>query len=125
MNKTARCVDVIDFFWEGQRRERNREFDSIAGLALDKCGDIFQQRNCKEFTRWHAIYCRARSVSWRGHHYENDIVKSITSTHQAFQAPLSESRQPSQWRILDGRRTIGSKSAGNGVGEKVTFSLDV
>jgi hypothetical protein len=63
MNDRTRRADAIDFLWERQRRQRSRQSESIAELALDMCEEMFQQRNWKEFARWHAIYCWARCSS--------------------------------------------------------------
>jgi hypothetical protein len=63
MNDRTRRAGAIDFLWERQRRQGSRQSESIAELALDMCEEMFQQRNWKEFARWHAIYCRARCSS--------------------------------------------------------------
>jgi hypothetical protein len=63
MNDRARRADVIDFLREQQWRQRSRHSESIAELALDMCEEMFQQRDWKEFARWHAIYCRTRCSS--------------------------------------------------------------
>jgi len=42
MNKTTRWVNVIDFFWEGQRRDRNHGFwRSKVGGKVALSGRIF------------------------------------------------------------------------------------
>jgi len=61
MQNRMRCPDVIDFFWERQRRCIDAQRDKIAMYALDKCEEAFQRRDWKEFSRWHTIYCRERS----------------------------------------------------------------
>jgi hypothetical protein len=63
MNDHTHRGDAIDFLWERQRRQRSRQSESIAELALDMCEEMFKQRNWKDFARWHAVYCRARSSS--------------------------------------------------------------
>jgi hypothetical protein len=63
MNDRTRRADAIDIPWERRRRQRSRQSGSIAELALDMCEEMFQQRNWKEFARWHAIYCRERCSS--------------------------------------------------------------
>jgi hypothetical protein len=63
MSDRTRRTDAIDFLWERERRQRSRQSESIAELALGMCEEMFQQRNWKEFARWHATYCRARCPS--------------------------------------------------------------
>jgi hypothetical protein len=63
MNDRTRRADAIDFLWERRRRQRSHQSESIAELALDMCEEMFQQRNWKEFARWHGIYCRERRFS--------------------------------------------------------------
>ena len=63
MQTRARCPDVIDFFWEWQRRQTVARSDGIANYALDRCEEAFQRCDWKEFARWHAIYCRERGGS--------------------------------------------------------------
>lgn len=65
MQERTCCADVIDFFWEWQRRRMDPRGEQIADYALEKCEETFQRRDWKEFGRWHAIYCRERSRSRR------------------------------------------------------------
>jgi hypothetical protein len=89
MHEATRRADIIDFFWERRRRERNRDSDSIAELALDKCEAMFQQRNWREFAHWHAIYCLARSASQRAHCCDNDISQSVANVFSVHDAQVS------------------------------------
>ena len=61
MNDCKRCADVIDFFWERQRRYKEPRSNAIAELALDKCEEMFARRDWKGFGYWHSIYYRART----------------------------------------------------------------
>jgi hypothetical protein len=59
------CADVIDFFWEWQRRRTDPCSKQIADYTLDKCEETFQRHDWKEFGRWYTIYCRERNRSRR------------------------------------------------------------
>ena len=115
MNKTIRCVDL---FGEGQPRKGTAGSIRLRSSPLYRFEDMFQQRNWIEFAH---IYCRASSASQRAHYCNNDVVKPITigslfASCQAFRAPLLESRQFSQWRILDGAALLARNGLVNGVG---------
>ena len=81
MDEATRCADVIDFFWEWQRRQKRHRSDSIRELALDGCEEAFRQGNWREFAYWHAIYCSARSTSRRRSCFQSGIVKPMTAVH--------------------------------------------
>jgi hypothetical protein len=80
MNDRTRRADAIDFLWERQRRQRIRQSESVAELALDMCEEMFQQRNWKQFARWHAIYCQARCSS---QNLEADLQHKSSACHSS------------------------------------------
>lgn len=57
----TRGADVIDFFWEWQKR---RSRNGLAELALDKCAETYKRRDWDGFAYWHRIYCRQRTMHW-------------------------------------------------------------
>lgn len=54
--------DVIDFFWERQKRLVPRQRNTIAELALDKCEEMFRCCDWDGFGRWYGIYRRERGM---------------------------------------------------------------
>lgn len=57
----TRGADVIDYFWEWQKRQTVPQRNPVAEFALDKCEEMFLRRNHKSFAYWHAIYHRERA----------------------------------------------------------------
>jgi len=56
----TRYADVVDFFWE-RERQRKKQQNALAELALDECEEMFRQRDWNRFGYWHAIYRRERA----------------------------------------------------------------
>ena len=63
MIERARTHDVIDFFWEWQKRRAVRGRNTIAELALDRCEETLQRGDWGGFGYWHGIYCRERALN--------------------------------------------------------------
>jgi hypothetical protein len=56
----TRYADVVDFFWECERR-RKKQQNALAEFALDECEEMFRQRDWSRFGYWHVIYRRERA----------------------------------------------------------------
>jgi hypothetical protein len=69
--------DVINFFWERQQRGIQRQHNPIADLALDKCEEMFQRGDWRQFAYWHAIYNRER---------HNSVGYPLAQTHVSANA---------------------------------------
>jgi hypothetical protein len=54
------AADVVDFFWEWQRRHRDSRTSALAELALDKCEEMLMWGKWDGFGYWHAVYLRER-----------------------------------------------------------------
>ena len=52
--------DVIDFFWEWQRRHDPFRSSPLAELALDKCEAMIMHRDWAGFDYWLRVYHRER-----------------------------------------------------------------
>lgn len=52
--------DVVDFFWEWQRRRASPKTSALADLALGKCEETLIERDWQRFRYWHAVYLRER-----------------------------------------------------------------
>ncbi len=66
MIAAARAHDVIDFFWEWQKRHAGRGHNTVAELALDKSEEALWRSDWDGFSYWHGIYCRERAISYTG-----------------------------------------------------------
>jgi hypothetical protein len=58
----VRSSDVIDFYWEWQKRQANRQSSAMADFALDNCEETIRRRDWDGFAYWHRIYCRERGT---------------------------------------------------------------
>ncbi len=52
--------DVIDFFWEWHRRRGRVRGSPLYRYSLDKCKEMFIQRDWEGLGYWHAIFARER-----------------------------------------------------------------
>ena len=63
MIERSRSRDVIDFFWEWQKRQAAlRHNTTVAELALNKCEETFLCCDWDGFGYWHNVYCRERGI---------------------------------------------------------------